>query len=90
MLFPNGIYTGTSATEVLQQLQADQWNPEDRANVKKALANRAWTLTREAMDEDAPDDQFLIRYAQLGMATLSVTIDGETTTYSDNSGRQGS
>lgn len=78
LTFPRDTYTGETATEVLRRLSKSQFDPEDRRRIKRALAWRTWVLTRQPLDEDADDASFLMRFAELGMATLEVETDEGT------------
>jgi hypothetical protein len=82
LTFPRQVFTGDTATEVLRHLSKTQFNPEDRRRIKRALAWRTWVLTRQPLDEDLDDADFLIRFAQLGMATLEVNTSVGTLRFS--------
>lgn len=72
------IITGADATAVLRQLRKQQWDPDSRRRIKRALAWRTWVLTREPLDEELDDTDFLIRFAELNMARLEVSTDEGT------------
>lgn len=75
LTFPRETFTGETATDVLRALSKTQFNPEDRRRIKRALAWRTWVLTRQPLDEELNDHDFLIRFAELGMASLEVETD---------------
>lgn len=75
LTFPMDTFTGATATDVLRRLSKTQYSPDDRLRVKRALAWRTWVLMREPLDEDLPDADFLMRFADLGMARLEVMTD---------------
>jgi hypothetical protein len=78
LTFPRETYTGDTATHVLKRLSKSQFDPDDRRRIKRALAWRTWVLTREPLDEDMDDADFLMRFCELGMATLEVETDAGT------------
>lgn len=75
LTFPRDTFTGETATQVLKRLSKTQFDPDDRRRIKRALAWRTWVLTRRPLDEDLDDATFLMRFAELGMATLEVETD---------------
>lgn len=75
LVFPTGTYTGSTASQVLLRLSKTQFNPEDRRRVKRALAWRTWVLTREPLDDELPDSEFLMKFCEMGMARLEVLTD---------------
>lgn len=81
LTFPREVFTGETATEVLRHLSKTQFNPDDRRRIKRALAWRTWVLTQQPLDEDLSDADFLMRYCELGMATLEVQTDAGTITF---------
>lgn len=78
LTFPNQTVTGDSPTQVLLRLSKQQFDPDDRRHVKRALSWRAWVLTREPLDEELPDADFLMRFASLGLARLEVSTSAGT------------
>lgn len=76
LTFPNEQFTGASASAVLKQLSKTQFAEDDRANIKRALAWRAYVLTQEMLNEHDPDDVFLRRVCELGLAILEVESNG--------------
>ena len=62
-------YEGRTPTEVLRRLSKEQFTPEAKQDIKKALSWRAWTLGHN-LDETKDDESFLIDYAHTGLATL--------------------
>ena len=85
LVFPHGTYAGSTATQVLKRLSKTQFDPEDRRRIKRALSWRTWVLTREPLDEDLDDADFLMRFADLGMARLEVTTDAGTVYFGSRS-----
>jgi hypothetical protein len=76
--FPTGTYTGDTATQVLRRLSKTQFDPGDRQRIKRALAWRTWVAARLPLDEELPDAEFLMAFAEAGMAKLEVTTDAGT------------
>lgn len=69
--FPgSGVYVGNTPSDVLRRISKKQHTDEDRSNVKTALAWRAWILTRTPLDTAQEDEDFIIAFAQTGLATL--------------------
>ena len=83
LTFPHSVYHGESATQVLRRLSKAQFDPDDKRRIKRALAWRAWVLTRTPLDEDLDDATFLMRFAELGMATLEVETDAGTVRFAE-------
>jgi hypothetical protein len=81
LTFPRETFTGETATEVLRRLSKTQFNPDDRRRIKRALSWRTWVLTREPLDEGLDDATFLMRFCELGMATLEVETSEGTLTF---------
>lgn len=77
LTFPNGaVYIGESATDVLRKLRKDQWSPEARRRVKRALAWRAWVIDRTAVDEDLNDAEFLLALNASAMVDVAIEYPG--------------
>jgi hypothetical protein len=76
MRFPDGVYTGDSATSLLRRLSKAQWDDESRSRIKRALAWRAWVLTHEMLNEHDDDETFIRAFCALGLAELEVTTHG--------------
>jgi hypothetical protein len=66
-----GSDTAPSATALLERIASQQMNPEDRANVKAALAWRAQQMFDAKLDVTLEDEQFLRAAAMMGMFQLS-------------------
>lgn len=81
LVFPRETFTGDTATQVLRRLSKTQFDPDDRRRVKRALSWRTWVLTRSTLDEELDDADFLIRFAELGMAYLEVNTDAGTVSF---------
>lgn len=71
--FPgSGVYTGDTPTQLLNRLSKRQFDPDDRANIKAALAWRAWVMRDVSIDPSLPDEEFLLAFGATGIATLEV------------------
>jgi hypothetical protein len=46
------------------------WNEEDAAKPKEAISYRVWTILRGSIDPALPDDEFLTKCAEVGIAEV--------------------
>lgn len=74
-------YQEDDCSILLGRMAKDQFSDEARRNIKRALAWRAWVLSRAPVDEDADDLEFLIAIANAGLCTFTITVDSEEITY---------
>ena len=69
--WPDGSVTrGESATEVLATLAYEQFDPEAKVNIKKALAQRVSNVADAVIDWQAEDDEFLDSLAATGIVKV--------------------
>lgn len=76
LIFPSGDrFTGATATEALAQLAKTQWTPQARADIKRALAWRAFTLRGgdPSIHEFLPDEEFVDALGQAGIIEVERT-----------------
>lgn len=79
-------FEGSTATEVLRSLSKAQWTDEDRANIKRTLSWRAFVGFRIGVDEELPDDEFLITLAERGAAHLEITTSEGSVSFGEQHG----
>lgn len=75
-------FDAESAEGLIRQLSKFQFDPAARANVKRALAWNAWVLTRQPIEEEQDDLDFLIDYCtKTNLAHLEIETEGGVITY---------
>lgn len=69
--FPDGtVLSGEDATDVLARLGRLQWTPCDVPTMKERLSDRAWAVSRSAIDGTLPDDEFLTALDASGLCKV--------------------
>lgn len=72
------VFTADTASGVMRLIVKEQWTEEDRQNIKRALSWRAFVGFHAGVDEELPDDEFLITLCERGAGHLIVTTsEGE-------------
>ena len=62
---------GRTATELLDRLGAQQWEPCSRAAMKRRLSDRAWSWDGTLIDPELDDAAFLAVLTTSTMATVT-------------------